>query len=268
MINQQIFRPSALKKITVQDDLDELLQVNSVRTWLTFGAVCTVLAGMLLWGFLGAITQEVSGFGVVRVAVLPRAVVSECDGQVDSVFFKSGDSVMAGTTMLTLRTPIEHTRVAVIAPFSGELTDLNVREGSFVTTGMALLEMTRLQTGRLTVPEVIFFIGNDDIGRLKAGMEVTLHDLRPGLPPDFMKATVTFISAHPASRSTLLNFVPEHLLAGLAPTTEYHEVRASLAAGIRQSAAGDRQILQSLNGLTCKAVVVISRHSPAAYLFQ
>jgi HlyD family secretion protein len=66
MFGRQIFKKSTLQKMTSPEDLDELLQVNSTRTWLLFSAISMVIAGMLLWGFFGSITQNVKGFGIIK----------------------------------------------------------------------------------------------------------------------------------------------------------------------------------------------------------
>ena len=76
MIGRQIFRKTSLEKMMNQEDLDELLQVNSSRSWLVFAGISVVLAGMIAWGFLGSISQKVKGFGIIKTQDLPREVVA------------------------------------------------------------------------------------------------------------------------------------------------------------------------------------------------
>jgi len=268
MFGREIFRKSSLEKMTTPEELDELLQVNSVKTWLLFAAICVVLAGMLLWGFLGVITHEAGGFGIIRIHELPREVVSQGQGQVDSVFCRTGDQVAEGQKLLTIRRLQEQTITPVMAPFSGEVTGFNVREGSFVAPGMPLLEMARSHNDFDAVPEVIFFVKEQEIPKLREGMVVTMEVVKAGVPPEFLSGKINFIAGYPASRNAILKYFPDDEQSLELDKYEFHEVRASLDIEQDTLAVTDRLLLRSLNGLTCRVKVTVSRQSPASFLFH
>jgi multidrug resistance efflux pump len=268
MFGREIFRKSSLEKMTTPEELDELLQVNSVRTWLLFAAICVVIAGMLLWGFFGVITHEAGGFGIIRIHELPREVVSQGQGQVDSVFCKTGDKVAEGQKLLTIRRLQEQTITPVMAPFSGEVTGINVREGSFITTGAPLLEIVRSQGVKDVAPEVIFFMKEQEIPKLREGMVVTMEVVKAEVPPEFLSGKINFIAGYPASRNAILKYFPDDEQSLELDKYEFHEVRASLDIGQDTLAVTDRSLLRSLNGLTCRVKVTVSRQSPASFLFH
>lgn len=254
--------------MTTPEELDELLQVNSIRTWLLFAAICVALAGMLLWGFLGVITHDASGFGIIRVHELPREVVAQGYGQVDSVFCKTGDKVVEGQKLLTISRLEEKLHVAVTAPFTGELTGLNVREGSFVTTGLPLLELVRINESVAITPEVIFFVKEQEIPKLRTGMITGIEVLKAGVPPDFLKGKIIFIADYPASRNAILKYFPDDAQSLQLDQYEFHEVRASLDIDPGKMAASELEMIHSLNGLTCDVNITVSRQSPMGFLLH
>jgi len=268
MFGREIFRKSTLEKMTAPEELDELLQVNSVKTWLLFAVICFVLAGMLLWGFLGVITHDTGGFGIIRIHDLPREVVSQCHGQVDSVFCKTGDQVEGGRTLLTICSLEGKTHIAVSAPFNGEVTGLNVREGTFVTAGLPLLELVRSYDTIDVAPEVIFFVKEQEIPKLKTGMVANMEVVKAGVPPDFLTGKITFIAGHPASRNAILKYFPDDAQSLQLDKYEFHEVRASVMIDPGKMSASDRSMIKSLNGLNCRVKVTVSRQSPMAFLLH
>ncbi|MEI7980630.1 MAG: biotin/lipoyl-containing protein [Bacteroidota bacterium] len=268
MFGREIFRKSSLEKMTTPEELDELLQVNSVKTWLLFAAICAVLAGMLLWGFLGVITQETAGFGIIRIHELPREVISQSIGQVDSVFFKTGDKVEVGQKLLTISRLEEKTHIAVSAPFNGEVTGFNVREGTFVTAGLPLLELVRNYDTIDVAPEVIFFVKEQEIPKLKTGMVANIRIVEAAVPPDFLTGKITFVAGHPASRSAILKYFPDNAQSLQLDKYEFHEVRASMLIDPGKMSPSDRSMIQSFNGLNCLVQVTVSRQSPIAFLLH
>jgi hypothetical protein len=268
MIGQQIFRKTSLNKMMTPEDLDELLQVNSTSTWLLLAGIGVVLIGMLTWGFLGSISQHVQGFGIIQTQDLPREVVSACHGQVDSIFCKTGDNVSKGQKLLNIFQLQEKTYVTVNASFQGEITGLDVRGGSYVETGTPVLEIMRTDDQMLTTPEVIFFVEEQQVSKLKKGMATSLEVNKGGVPPEFLMAVITFISDYPTSNSTIQKYFPDDDISEKLGRKDFHEVRASLKAGVRGRPSISKMALHSLNGLSCSAVTTVARSSPIEYLLH
>ena len=62
---RSIFNKKATEKLRSPDDLDKFVQVTNPSVWVTLAACIALLAGMLAWGTLGAVTTSVSTTGVV-----------------------------------------------------------------------------------------------------------------------------------------------------------------------------------------------------------
>ncbi|MBS4061578.1 MAG: HlyD family efflux transporter periplasmic adaptor subunit [Bacteroidetes bacterium] len=268
MFGREIFRKSTLQKMTSPEDLDELLQVNSTRTWLLFSAISMVIAGMLLWGFFGSITQNVKGFGIIKTLELPREVVAIHAGQVDSVFCKTGDLVSRDQRLLKVYLLEEKTYAEIFSPFDGKITGLNVKEGTYVNTGTPVLEMMRNRESSAITPEVIFFVAEQDISNLKTKMIANLEIARKGVPIEFLKGRITFIANYPASRSAIQMYFPNEGKALKLSDINYYEVRASLLMDTSEMSATVKEVLYSLNGLSCRVVVTTATHSPVEFLLN
>lgn len=250
------------------EDLDELLRVNSPGTWLMFAGMVVVIAGMVAWGFLGSVSQDVKGFGIIKTRDLPREVVSDCQGQVDSIFCKTGDVMAKGQKLLSIIEVREKSSVTVFASNKGEITTLNVREGSYVETGTPLLEMMRAKNNSDDPPEVIFFVDEQQVAKLKKGMGTMLEIDKGGVPPEFLSAVIYFIADYPVSKDAIRKYFPDEEISGQLGNRDFHEVRARLMIDTAGTKARAEETLHSLNGLSCRTVTIVARRSPLAYLLN
>jgi len=268
MFGREIFRKSTLEKMTAPEDLDELLQVNSARTWLFFSALIMVIACMLVWGFFGSITQKVKGFGIIKTHELPREVVASHSGQVDSVFCKTGDLVTRHHRLMKIYLLEEKNYAEISSPFNGKITSLNVKEGTYVKIGSPVLEMIRTQDSSSIIPEVIFFVQEQEISKLKIMMNAKLEIDKGGVPPEFLKGRITFIADYPASKSAIQKYFPDEDRSLQLNNNNYYEVRASLIIGTSGMSASVKETLYSLNGLSCCVLVTLARSSPITFLLN
>lgn len=252
MAGREIFRRTSLEKMTTPEDLDELLQVNSARTWLLLVAIAALLAGMVIWGFLGTISQDVTGFGIIKVQELPRDILTDCPGQVDSVFCETGDLVEQDQKLMKILMLEDKSQTMIFSPFKGEITSLNVKEGDFVPTGSPVLEMVRFTDSRISSPEVIFFVPGQEVAKLKKGMVVRLETDKGGIPPEGLKGTITFIADYPASKTAIQTYFPDEDNVSQLKKNDLYEVRASLMSFDHVGTADKKEILRSMNGSSCR----------------
>lgn len=60
-----LYREAALKKLSSPEDLDRLLQITNVRSWLLLAALGCLLLAALAWGIWGTISTTVAANGVL-----------------------------------------------------------------------------------------------------------------------------------------------------------------------------------------------------------
>ncbi|MEK6236505.1 MAG: HlyD family efflux transporter periplasmic adaptor subunit, partial [Planctomycetales bacterium] len=63
--NNAMFRQKALDRLKSPEDLDHLLVIVNIRSWLIFITLTAACAGILAWSVLGTIPITINGFGVL-----------------------------------------------------------------------------------------------------------------------------------------------------------------------------------------------------------
>lgn len=268
MAGREIFRKTSLDKMTTPEDLDELLQVNSVSNWLLLVAIIILLAGFVIWSFFGTISQDVDGFGIIKVQELPRDILADCPGQVDSVLCKTGDLVEENQKLMTVVILGEKSHTNVFSPFIGVITGLNVKEGDYVQTGSAVMELMRFSGSLASPPEVIFFIPGREAALLRKGMTVMLKTDRGGIPPEILKGTITFIADYPASKSAIQTYFTDVGRGNQLNMNEPYEARAALRPHDLKGVTDEKEILRSINGSFCRVVITVARKRPVDYILN
>lgn len=106
---RDIFRREALEYLSSPEQLDALLEVTTNRAWLGLGTIAVGLLLALLWSVFGQIPITVEAVGIL---VYPRRIIS------------------------------------LQVPASGQLTNLNVAVGDFVTKGQVLGTLNQPETAQ------------------------------------------------------------------------------------------------------------------------
>ncbi len=268
MLNRQIFRKTSLEKMTSPEDLDELLQVNSIKTWLLFSGICAVLAIMLAWGFLGSISQNVKGFGIIKTQDLWREILADCSGQVDSIFCNTGDEFVAGQKLVKLFDLEKKDYITINAMVPGKVIAVNVREGTYVSMGTPVINIMRFNSHEKKKAEVVFFVAERDVAKLKKGMFCNLAIDKEGIPPEFKIAAINFISDHSVSKNTILKFFHDEEMEKTIQKSDFYEVRASMMIDSVTTPNKDQFDLSKLNWLVARVTITVDRRSPISYLFK
>lgn len=98
-----IFRKVALERLSSPEQLDQLLQVTSPKSWLSLVALGVVLSAAVTWGFVGSIPTVASGEGILLRQGGVSDLVATGQGQVEEVRVAVGDVVEKGQVVATLR---------------------------------------------------------------------------------------------------------------------------------------------------------------------
>lgn len=98
-----IFRKVALERLSSPEQLDQLMEVTSPKSWLALAALGALLATALTWGIFGAIPTEAAGEGIlIRQGGVANVVAAE-SGQVEEILVQVGDVIEKGQVVARLR---------------------------------------------------------------------------------------------------------------------------------------------------------------------
>ena len=136
--SKKIFREKALEHLSSPEQLDQLLQVVSRKSWLPLATIGGLLLVAVLWSIFGQIPVTVEGTGLL---VRPRQIVSfqlPASGQIIALNVKVGDFVKKSQILGAINQPalqqsLEQERVRLaelrernsqVVPLRDERTDL------------------------------------------------------------------------------------------------------------------------------------------------
>lgn len=95
-MRKDIFRKSALDKISSLDQLDLAMTVVNPAEKIAAVAVAVILAIIIIWGFFGSIPERVNGTGIFMDMDTINSVKSPTQGLLKDVFVERGDYVKKG----------------------------------------------------------------------------------------------------------------------------------------------------------------------------
>lgn len=108
----ELFRKSALEKLSTPEQLDVMMTVTSPRGWIAIWAIGGILIFALLWSIFGAIPDKVQGSGIMIRGGAIYDVVALGSGRVAELKVKPGDVVAAGDVVALVSSPELQLRVS------------------------------------------------------------------------------------------------------------------------------------------------------------
>ncbi|HUM02331.1 MAG TPA: NHLP bacteriocin system secretion protein [Thermoanaerobaculia bacterium] len=132
--SKDLFRKSALDKLSSPEQLDVMLQVTSPMGWISLAGLGIVLAFALVWSIVGKIPITVDGQGILIRGAEVFDVTAEAQGRIQELTVKAGDRIQAGQVIVRfdqpeLRLKIENTK-AQLEQIEGQSRNLKSRGGS------------------------------------------------------------------------------------------------------------------------------------------
>lgn len=102
---KQVFREKALERLSSPDNIQELVQVTSTRSWLALIALGGLIFALLLWSFLGELPKTVKGKGILIQSGGIADITAIGSGIVDQILVREGEAVTKNDTIATVAQP-------------------------------------------------------------------------------------------------------------------------------------------------------------------
>jgi multidrug resistance efflux pump len=208
----EVFRKSALERLSSPEELDELLQVTRLRGWLLLAAVGLLLSAAAAWSVVGAVPLTTEGAGVLVPARPPRLLLAPRPARITSLAVEEGDPVTAGQPLLRLQ-PLPAGDAAgaagaartLAAPAGGRVYEVLAAPGDRVAAAQPLLRLGD-EEQRLAA---MLFVPASAARLLAPGMPVRLS-VEGGTR---LTGTVATVAALPLSPGRLTRLVEDAALA-------------------------------------------------------
>lgn len=168
---KQVFRKSALEKISSPDQLDKVLKVTSPMSWLALLGVTLILVFVVVWSFTGSLPSTITASGViVRNNTSTNTILSSQRGTVQRVA-RLDAQVKNGTDVLELSTSTGTQMIS--SNLVGTVTEVLVKPGETVENGTEILRVRSAMTEDQK-EMVVCYVPISDMDKIKRGMEVTV----------------------------------------------------------------------------------------------
>jgi HlyD family secretion protein len=167
-VNTEIFRKVSIERLSSPEQLDQLLKVNSARSWAALLAVLLVLSAALVWAFKGSIATTASGEGVIIRTGGVLNVVSSGSGVVAALNVKVGDRIRQNQVIALVAQPalverIRATREAIAEAQRQRAVAAQIRSGSAKLQVEALHRQQQNAEREITVLEEQAKLVNEQI---------------------------------------------------------------------------------------------------------
>lgn len=161
----EIYRKSSLEKISSPEQLDKMIPVSKVSSWLVLVGISLIISVSLTWVFLGSISNEMNMSGIYMNDGTIEDVFSPLDGQVDEIKVSKGDTVKKGECLAVLKGQ------EVAAPKDGIVNRINLENGQSVISGQKIAE---IRTTSKDAKIVRSYVSLSKAKKLAEGMKVVL----------------------------------------------------------------------------------------------
>lgn len=91
-----LYRKSALERMSNPEQLDKVLKVTSPMSWIALMGITLIIVVTVVWSILGTIPETITVKGVVSAVVGSNSVYTEDAGKVVSLRVREGDEVHLG----------------------------------------------------------------------------------------------------------------------------------------------------------------------------
>jgi HlyD family secretion protein len=142
-VNTEIFRKVSVERLASPEQLDQLLKVNSTRSWAALLAVLVLLGMTVVWAFQGSIATTAPGQGVIVRTGGVLNVVSSGSGVVAALNIKVGDHIQQNQVIARVDQPalverIRATWEAIVEAERQRVVAGQIRSGSVKFQAAAL----------------------------------------------------------------------------------------------------------------------------------
>lgn len=169
-MQERLFRKEALDRLSSPEELDQLMQITSPRSWLALLAIILLIIAGIAWGVWGSIAETTSGEGIlIRGGI--DTISAPISGRLDDIYIRLGDSVEQGQVIARVLPTNSDELVRVESNSNGRVIGVRVAAGNFVQIGEPLVNLE--PTGDVVQDiEAILFLPAAEGKKVRPGMKV------------------------------------------------------------------------------------------------
>jgi multidrug efflux pump subunit AcrA (membrane-fusion protein) len=254
------FRKQALRHLEAPEQLDDVIKLASVPSWLTTVAMTIAVTCAAVWAIYATVPRVVQAVGVLIHSNGVSSLDATAGGQVVKVWSTVNQRVAKGTPLYSVQNA---GKIDIVnAPWDAYVVSWLVNEGQLLEPGTPVADMERLDTPGDALQAVVF-VPAAVAPLLQPGNGVTVvADAVPSNVFGTLSGAVTTVGAFPETESSMRAFlgsgadVRRLLAAGsvIRVTVPLHSDPES-ASGLRWSKTAPPFQLNSASAITARFTI-------------
>ena len=194
----QLYRKSALEKISSPEQLDKTLKVTSPASWLVLIGLTLIIVVTVIWSFVGTIPETVSAPGIISSPVGTNAVYTGDSGKVVAVLVYEGSEVHLGDVILNYQTGNNEIK-SIYSDQVGTVSQVLVSNGDSLTQGNEVVRVSPVADGAQVA---VCYVPLRQAKKIERGMRAQIYlDSVDSQTYGYMIARVINIDARASSTS-------------------------------------------------------------------
>lgn len=165
-----LYRKSALERMSNPEQLDKVLKVTSPMSWIALMGITLIIVVTIIWSFVGTIPETITAKGIVSAVVGSNSIYTEDAGKVVSIRVREGDEVHLGDPVMTYRNASNDV-VEVFSDQVGIVSDLVVKKDDEFTPGKDVVRISPIAHDSQIV---VCYVPLAKAKKLERGMQVNI----------------------------------------------------------------------------------------------
>lgn len=166
----QLYRKSALEKISSPEQLDKALTVTSAYSWIALAAVTLIVVATIVWSIIGTIPVTVTTAGIVASPVSTNAVYTPESGSVTSVLVYPGSALRIGDPVASYKTGNGDVKT-IYSDQVGTVMEVLAKSGDAITQGNDIIRVSpKANSDQI----IVCYVQLSDAKKIERGMQVSV----------------------------------------------------------------------------------------------
>lgn len=161
-----IYRKSALERISSPEQMDKAITVTSPLSWLALGAVTVIVVVTLIWSIVGTLPVTVSTMGIVTAPTSTNSVYAPEAGRILEILVRENQTIRKDEPVIKYRVGSFGEPRTICATQPGVVTKIMVTNDSDVSRGGDVLRFTPAFSTRAS-QVVVCYVKQSDADKLK-----------------------------------------------------------------------------------------------------
>ena len=196
-----IYRKSALERISSPEQMDKAITVTSPLSWLALGAVTVIVVVTLIWSIVGTLPVTVSTMGIVTAPTSTNSVYAPEAGRILEILVRENQTIHKDEPVIKYRVGSFGEPRTICATQPGVVTKIMVTNDSDVSRGGDVLRFTPAFSTRAS-QVVVCYVKQSDANKLRRNMQASVSlQSADSQTYGHMTARIVSIDEYPATES-------------------------------------------------------------------